>query len=1226
MRKLILLVSLLFTFTMMSTVASGQQGQAMLKIVKSENGAVNVYDMQGIKIQQSTSTPNELIPGQETSIQTSNEDIKSSIDSAESKPKKEQPAIIKSVPGTCEKNSESEKENNESEADAMNSGADLVIDGGWTYLDISGNPSIEIHSGVANVGTSTSANCYVAYYLSSNKTWSSSDIYIGRTYVSTIAAGSERHFVTTLDLSAYPGAWYFIWYADYSGLVNEADETNNTAVTENTISISGPNLTRVAGYSNMTYDYSTRRLDISFRVINNGTVSTGTSSQLGYYLSSNTDISTSDTKLLTGYVITLSAGAYEDNSIAITDVCKYVSDGTWYVGYLIDETDAVAETDETDNEFYFSSPISVTCSDAPNLTANGQPANYNYSSDTHQLDISVRVINSGGASAGSSRLGYYLSDNKTIETSDIKLGTDYVSALSAGSYSDETFSLTDICDYVPNGTWYVGFIIDEADVVTESDETDNNWNFTPAISVNECTCSITVTSPTSDVWDEGSTQTITWTSNATSGNVKISYSLDAGTTWIAIIESTPDDGEELWTLPNVSSDMTDCRVKVQDVASSSCNDVSNGSLTIRNVDDCGITVTSPNGGEIWYETSTQNILWTSFNTSGQVKISYTTDGSNWNPVTSGTPDDGKYVWTVPAVTSDQTQCRVKVENASNSACSDMSDADFTIGDQGEGNLVVLVPNCKVAWQTGRNYKISWIPAGKSGNVKIEYSLDNGISWNTIVASTADDGCYCWTIPNGISSYQAFIRITDSTDGTCTDQCNLPFTIGTPATPYLMATDITGVAGATVTCELILNGNNSPIDALSFILDYDVSQLSYVSIQKGTLTSDWNFLEGNETTPGVINIGGMNPSGSPIPAESSGSIAKVTFTVTCSGCTDCSQSHLYLDNMIEDLSTVHGYCGTYGFSGCCSCGDVNNNGLISSEDALCAFRIYLAGGTLPTDCPECQNECALSAADVNKNGVVSSEDALGIFKYYLNGYWDSGFCGATLAKKQRQTYSLTIENVVGQPGDVVKVPVKVDNPQGISAFGLKLEYPAHLLEYVGTSPSSLTKDWVALDGNESVTGVITLGGFHVYAIGSSTEATVAEISFLVKEDASGEGYLNVLNMTDDLAESFATSGIFSSNSAQNIPMTFKLNQNHPNPFNMQTEISYQLAEATHVKVIVYNTSGQKVRTLVDSKTEAGIYSIRWDGKNDLGETMASGVYIYKLESSNNILSRKMILMK
>lgn len=91
--------------------------------------------------------------------------------------------------------------------------------------------------------------------------------------------------------------------------------------------------------------------------------------------------------------------------------------------------------------------------------------------------------------------------------------------------------------------------------------------------------------------------------------------------------------------------------------------------------------------------------------------------------------------------------------------------------------------------------------------------------------------------------------------------------------------------------------------------------------------------------------------------------------------------------------------------------------------------------------------------------------------------------------------------------------------------------------------------------------------------------------------------------------------------------FELEQNFPNPFNPSTTIRYQLPISSNVKLVVYNLIGQEVRTLVDVATQpAGGYEVEWDGQDNLGNAVGSGVYFYKLITRAQALTRKMILMK
>ncbi len=93
-----------------------------------------------------------------------------------------------------------------------------------------------------------------------------------------------------------------------------------------------------------------------------------------------------------------------------------------------------------------------------------------------------------------------------------------------------------------------------------------------------------------------------------------------------------------------------------------------------------------------------------------------------------------------------------------------------------------------------------------------------------------------------------------------------------------------------------------------------------------------------------------------------------------------------------------------------------------------------------------------------------------------------------------------------------------------------------------------------------------------------------------------------------------------------PIGFKLHQNYPNPFNPTTIINYRLAMSSDVNLSIYNTTGQLVRTLVDEYQPAGSKSVDWNGLNDGGKKVASGVYIYQLKTGNVTQCKKMILVQ
>lgn len=102
---------------------------------------------------------------------------------------------------------------------------------------------------------------------------------------------------------------------------------------------------------------------------------------------------------------------------------------------------------------------------------------------------------------------------------------------------------------------------------------------------------------------------------------------------------------------------------------------------------------------------------------------------------------------------------------------------------------------------------------------------------------------------------------------------------------------------------------------------------------------------------------------------------------------------------------------------------------------------------------------------------------------------------------------------------------------------------------------------------------------------------------------------------------------------NLPETFSLTQNFPNPFNPTTEIQFGIPRDSKVQIIIYDILGRKVKTLVDNQIAPGTYRATWDGRDDNGLGVASGVYLYRIVAKNSsgsgqdfVLTKKMIMMK
>jgi hypothetical protein len=129
--------------------------------------------------------------------------------------------------------------------------------------------------------------------------------------------------------------------------------------------------------------------------------------------------------------------------------------------------------------------------------------------------------------------------------------------------------------------------------------------------------------------------------------------------------------------------------------------------------------------------------------------------------------------------------------------------------------------------------------------------------------------------------------------------------------------------------------------------------------------------------------------------------------------------------------------------------------------------------------------------------------------------------------------------------------------------------------------------------------------------------------------AGTGY--VIAYTDSI---FGDTGTSVTGSAkvvveQMLPVAYTLAQNVPNPFNPETTIHYELPEMANVRLVIYDLSGQAIRTLVhDAHHQPGQYTVMWDGQDGAGRPVASGVYFYRLEAVDRgvVETKRMVLVR
>jgi hypothetical protein len=164
------------------------------------------------------------------------------------------------------------------------------------------------------------------------------------------------------------------------------------------------------------------------------------------------------------------------------------------------------------------------------------------------------------------------------------------------------------------------------------------------------------------------------------------------------------------------------------------------------------------------------------------------------------------------------------------------------------------------------------------------------------------------------------------------------------------------------------------------------------------------------------------------------------------------------------------------------------------------------------------------------------------------------------------------------------------------------------------------------------------GDTAWVIRYNSPANNTDVASAITVDDSGNVYVtgtsyNSLTYTDYTTIKYVKkpSAVGNEVESSEKPSEFTLSQNYPNPFNPTTTIKFKVQGSrfkvpVHTTLKIYNVRGQMVRTLVDEPKSTGDYTIQWDGKNDKGEQLSSGVYFYQLKVGDYTSAKKMVLLK
>jgi hypothetical protein len=247
-------------------------------------------------------------------------------------------------------------------------------------------------------------------------------------------------------------------------------------------------------------------------------------------------------------------------------------------------------------------------------------------------------------------------------------------------------------------------------------------------------------------------------------------------------------------------------------------------------------------------------------------------------------------------------------------------------------------------------------------------------------------------------------------------------------------------------------------------------------------------------------------------------------------------------------------------------------------------------------------------------------------YVASFTWEENKFGIRFTPSSYPTFVRKLETIVngndpfdftinkdngGIPGEIMTGPYRVfdTNPATVGTI---------IKNIPGTDPPEITQGdfWVLINWLEQTPGAP--------GIGADTDAPIDNRSMYY---LTSSGWVAMPGI-DIMVTAYISDQPVSVEGENNseLPLSFDLKQNYPNPFNPSTSISYEIPQTEFVTLEIYNALGEKVRTLINEVQEAGHYQVEWNAKNNSGNQLSSGIYLYRFSAGNYINVMKMVLLR
>jgi hypothetical protein len=512
------------------------------------------------------------------------------------------------------------------------------------------------------------------------------------------------------------------------------------------------------------------------------------------------------------------------------------------------------------------------------------------------------------------------------------------------------------------------------------------------------------------------------------------------------------------------------------------------------------------------------------------------------------------------------------------------------------------------------------------------SLPSGATFGSggsVSGSASVSGTFSWTpTASQVGTYVVTFVCSDSEGGAATPRSvtivvqssgnvdvDLLFTASSPSFGFPSG-GIPGLSDVAIPVNL---QDLQDVYGVQFDFLYQTGVMVVDSIVPTDRLTDFTIYDDLGANPGSIRIVAFGLNNQKI--QSGATSAILDFWVTVKSAAMVGESPIRFENAWESISPNPGFPSvelefdTTGVFVVDSKGDVNGDQRVDVADVVNVVGYIIGDNSL--------NHRQFFAADMDLNASVDVTDLVDIINTIFGGAAPvSGMYVGPLAH-------ITLQGSDGQDYVRDKVQVNADLPTDVAGVQLEISYDPEKVQFADPEKAAMA-DNLVFRYRDNDRGKMTL----LLYPGSKNASITAGDGVLLDLPLTGrngvslaDGDIKIDNvvLSDRSASKVPVDGFDS----VNLPKDFTLEQNYPNPFNPTTTIEFSIgasSAAQPVQLEIYNVLGAKVKTLVSGSQAVGVHRVNWDGTNDYGQHVASGVYFYRLQVGTVTESKKMLLMK